>query len=187
MDLHCRRGWPALCPGRAPGMSRLTDSGGSPRKIPGREWRPSVFDVFGARSRRRPKPSSPSRLAHPDRGKPVDDATYRIFAALQAYDKTPLDAKVQEIDDSSPYWRRETITFPAAYGGERMMLHLFLPRNARHLTRWSRSLADLTSSIRPGCRTFNFLSSSCFAQAAPWSSRCSAARWREALHPSSSL
>jgi eukaryotic-like serine/threonine-protein kinase len=79
-----------------------------------------------------PPPESllPLTLHHLDRGKPVDDTTYRIFARLQAYDKTPLDAKVQEVDDSSSYWRRETITFPAAYGGERMMLHLFLPRNA---------------------------------------------------------
>ena len=66
----------------------------------------------------------------PRRDKPVDDRTYDIFSRLQAYDKTRLEARIEEVDDSSPYWRRETITFPAAYGGERMMLHLFLPKNA---------------------------------------------------------
>ena len=80
-----------------------------------------------------PPPESfvPVRLAgRPALGKPVDDATYSIFARLQAYDKTHLEAKVEGVEDSSPYWRRETITFPAAYGGERMMLHLFLPKNS---------------------------------------------------------
>lgn len=91
----------------------------------------------GFRCIRRAAPPPPELLrpiqlfpGDPERGKPVDDTTYRIFARLQAYDKTPLDARVEEVDDSSRYWRRETITFPAAYNGERMMLHLFLPRNS---------------------------------------------------------
>ena len=66
----------------------------------------------------------------PERGKPVDDRTFQIFSDLQAYDKTAIVGKVEQVEDSSPYWRRETITFPAAYGGERMMAHLFLPRNS---------------------------------------------------------
>jgi len=72
----------------------------------------------------------PIYRAPPKRDKPVDDATYKIFSRLQAYDRMHLDAKVEAVDNSSPYWRRETVTFPAAYGGERMMLHLFLPKNA---------------------------------------------------------
>jgi len=68
--------------------------------------------------------------APPQRSKPVDDRTFQIFSDLQAYDKTAFAAKVEEVDDSSPYWRRETVTFPAAYGGERMMAHLFLPKNS---------------------------------------------------------
>jgi eukaryotic-like serine/threonine-protein kinase len=66
----------------------------------------------------------------PVRSKPLDDRTFKIFADLQAYDKTDLAAKVEQVEDSSPYWRRETITFPAAYGAERMMVHLFLPKNS---------------------------------------------------------
>jgi eukaryotic-like serine/threonine-protein kinase len=71
-----------------------------------------------------------TRDSPPERGKPVDDRTFQIFAELQAYDKTAIAGKVEQVEDSSPYWRRETITFPAAYGGERMMAHLFLPRNS---------------------------------------------------------
>jgi dienelactone hydrolase len=33
------------------------------------------------------------------------------------------------VDDSSPSWRRENITIQAAYGGERLPLYLFLPKN----------------------------------------------------------
>jgi dienelactone hydrolase len=95
----------------------------------------SVTDGFRCVQRTSPPPPEsllpiPIDTAAPKRDKPVDDATFQIFSRLQAYDKMHLDAKVEEVDDSSPFWRRETVTFPAAYGGERMMLHLFLPKNA---------------------------------------------------------
>jgi len=72
---------------------------------------------------------TPLRAASSERHQPVDDRTFQIFSDLQAYDKTNLAAKEEQIDDS-PYWRRETVTFPAAYGGERMMVHVFLPKNS---------------------------------------------------------
>jgi eukaryotic-like serine/threonine-protein kinase len=34
------------------------------------------------------------------------------------------------VDNSSPHWRKERVAFNAAYGGERMMAYLFLPKNA---------------------------------------------------------
>jgi dienelactone hydrolase len=58
--------------------------------------------------------------------KPVDDATFAQFLRQFAYDKTPLDAKVEE-EKRMPYGVRQKITFNAAYGGERMMTYLFLP------------------------------------------------------------
>ncbi len=33
-------------------------------------------------------------------------------------------------DDSPPYWRRQTVSFEAAYVGERVVAHLFLPKDA---------------------------------------------------------
>jgi hypothetical protein len=41
-----------------------------------------------------------------------------------------LDAKVESEDDSSPYWRKQRITFNATYGKERVPAYLFLPKNA---------------------------------------------------------
>jgi eukaryotic-like serine/threonine-protein kinase len=40
-----------------------------------------------------------------------------------------LDAKVESSDDSSPYWRRERISFKAAYNNERVIAFLYLPKN----------------------------------------------------------
>jgi dienelactone hydrolase len=36
---------------------------------------------------------------------------------------------VERVDQSPQYWRRETATFRAAYANERVIAHLFLPRN----------------------------------------------------------
>jgi formylglycine-generating enzyme required for sulfatase activity len=63
------------------------------------------------------------------RAQPVDDEAFQIFAGLHAYDKTELDPKVEHVL-KLPYWRRETVTFRAAYGNERVIAHLFLPNNA---------------------------------------------------------
>ena len=61
--------------------------------------------------------------------KPVPDAVFKVYESLYSYDRTPLDAKIESQDDSSPDWRRERITFNAAYGNERVIAYLFLPKN----------------------------------------------------------
>jgi dienelactone hydrolase len=42
-----------------------------------------------------------------------------------------LNAVVERVDDSSPFWREEKITFDAAYDGEQVIAYLFIPRSAR--------------------------------------------------------
>ncbi len=61
---------------------------------------------------------------------PVSDEVFAALESAYAYDRTPLNAVVESIDDSPPHWRVETISFDAAYGEERVTAHLFLPRNA---------------------------------------------------------
>jgi eukaryotic-like serine/threonine-protein kinase len=58
--------------------------------------------------------------------KPVPDAVFAQYLRQFAYDKTPLDAKIEE-ETTTPAGVRQKITFNAAYGGERMMAYLFLP------------------------------------------------------------
>ncbi|MGK2858467.1 MAG: bifunctional serine/threonine-protein kinase/formylglycine-generating enzyme family protein [Thermoanaerobaculia bacterium] len=58
--------------------------------------------------------------------KPVSDEVFDQYLRLFAYDKTALDAKIEE---EKPYADgvRQKVTFNAAYGGERMMAYIFLP------------------------------------------------------------
>jgi dienelactone hydrolase len=62
--------------------------------------------------------------------KPVTDSVFQIYLGLYSYDRTPLDANVEAEDNTSPYWRRQRITFNAAYGNERVIAHLYLPKSA---------------------------------------------------------
>ena len=62
--------------------------------------------------------------------KPVNDDVFRAYASLYGYDRTELRPVVESVDDTSPQWRVERITFASAYGTERIIAYLFLPRNA---------------------------------------------------------
>lgn len=62
---------------------------------------------------------------------PVSDQVFRAYLALFAYDPRPLDAKIEARDESHPDWIRESVTFRAAYGDERVPAYLFLPKNKR--------------------------------------------------------
>jgi dienelactone hydrolase len=59
--------------------------------------------------------------------KRVDDATFQLYARFYAYDPTPLESTVESMDSGSPYWKKERVTFNAAYGGERVIGYMFLP------------------------------------------------------------
>ena len=61
---------------------------------------------------------------------PVGDEIFEAYRRIYTYDPLPLEAAVESIDESSPHWRKETVSFKAAYGDERVIAHLFLPRSA---------------------------------------------------------
>ena len=44
------------------------------------------------------------------------------------YDPLPLNARVDRTEDAEE-WRRETVTIDAAYGGERVIVYLYLPKS----------------------------------------------------------
>jgi dienelactone hydrolase len=60
---------------------------------------------------------------------PATDEAFAIYRSFYAYDKTPLNAKVEATDQTSEHWRREKVTFDAAYNRERMSAYVFVPRN----------------------------------------------------------
>ena len=61
--------------------------------------------------------------------KPVSDEFFRIYQRFYAYDKADLNSVVQSVDKTSPDWRKEQVSFDAAYGGERVNAYVFLPRS----------------------------------------------------------
>jgi eukaryotic-like serine/threonine-protein kinase len=65
------------------------------------------------------------------REKPVTDEVFRAYARLYAYDKTDLKAVTEAVDQSSEDWRREKVTFSAAYGNERVIAYFYLPKHSK--------------------------------------------------------
>lgn len=61
---------------------------------------------------------------------PVSDEVFESYRSFYAYDRTPLNARLESDDESSSWWRRERVSFDAAYPGERVIAFVFLPRNA---------------------------------------------------------
>jgi hypothetical protein len=60
----------------------------------------------------------------------ASDEAFELYRSLYAYDRSELNAVVESVDDTSEYYRKEKITFDAAYGGERVIAWMFLPKNA---------------------------------------------------------
>ena len=61
---------------------------------------------------------------------PASDESFRAYKGLYAYDRRDLNARV-DATETSDDWTLETVSFDAAYGDERVIAYLYLPRNAR--------------------------------------------------------
>ncbi len=72
------------------------------------------------------------QLPRPDYSKqtPVPDAIFEAYRSFYAYDRLDPKGRVDSFEET-PHWRRERVSFDAAYGSERVPAHLFLPRGAR--------------------------------------------------------
>jgi len=104
---------------QAPPMDRSAKNGfrcalyTDPEKIPG-----SVFQM--------------AKLNEPKdfyKETPVPDSIFQVYKEQFSYDKTDLKARVESRQESPGGWIQEKITFDAAYGGERIIAYLFLPKN----------------------------------------------------------
>lgn len=82
----------------------------------------------------------------------MGDDGFRFYRSLYSYDRTDLKPVIESVDESSPYWRKERITFAAAYGNERLIGYLFLPKNAARPTRQSFISQVATPCARPPAR-----------------------------------
>lgn len=62
---------------------------------------------------------------------PVSDQVFAVFRRLYDYDALPLEERVEAVDSQTQDWVHERVSFNAAYGGERVVVHLFLPRQRK--------------------------------------------------------
>jgi formylglycine-generating enzyme required for sulfatase activity/dienelactone hydrolase len=90
--------------------ARFIDAGAVP---------PSAFDTYRTEAERDLRAE-----------KAVSDEVFAAYREQFAYDPRPLDARVEARDDSREGWVREKVSFNAAYGGERVIAQVFLPRRA---------------------------------------------------------
>jgi eukaryotic-like serine/threonine-protein kinase len=60
---------------------------------------------------------------------PVSEEVFEVFRDLYDYDRTPLNARVDFVQAETGPWTRETVSFDATYGDERVLAHLYLPKN----------------------------------------------------------
>jgi eukaryotic-like serine/threonine-protein kinase len=95
----------------------------------------------------------------PARVQPVADDVFDAYRRFYSYERTPLDPAIEEVDDTALHWRQERITFNAAYGDERVIAYLLLPRNteppyqtivyfASGIARQSRARSEMGSELR---------------------------------------
>jgi dienelactone hydrolase len=101
--------------------------------------------------------------------KPVGDDLYGAYKALYAYDRRPVDARVEALPEAE-HWRAELVSIAAAYGQERVPVFLLLPKNARPPYQpviwfpggYAFGLLPLgrDMSTAPGAAYFNFLTRS---------------------------
>ena len=61
---------------------------------------------------------------------PVSDAIFDVYREQFSYDQTSLNARLESSDDSAEEWILERVSYDAAYGDERIIANLFLPKNA---------------------------------------------------------
>jgi tRNA A-37 threonylcarbamoyl transferase component Bud32/dienelactone hydrolase len=62
---------------------------------------------------------------------PCTDEIFQIYKSLYDYAETELDPVVELREEWSRYSMMEKVSFNAAYGDERMITYLFLPRNGK--------------------------------------------------------
>jgi hypothetical protein len=61
----------------------------------------------------------------------VDDEVFPLVRQSFDYDTRELDARVESTDDRPRDWRHEVVSVRTAYSDERLLIHLFLPKNSR--------------------------------------------------------
>jgi eukaryotic-like serine/threonine-protein kinase len=72
----------------------------------------------------------PTRRAFRDylKEKPVSPEVFETYRHFFDYDRAPMAAKVESRDTTPDDWSVERVSFDAAYGGERMLAYVYVPK-----------------------------------------------------------
>ena len=62
---------------------------------------------------------------------PVSDQQFALIRGFYRYDPAPLDARVESVDDGSPHWRKETVSFTGPTASYRIPAFVFTPKNVK--------------------------------------------------------
>jgi len=62
------------------------------------------------------------------RAQPCSDEIFKRLKDFYKYEKTELDARIENIDSTSHYFIRQKISFNAAYDSDRVIVYLYLPK-----------------------------------------------------------
>ncbi len=62
---------------------------------------------------------------------PLSEEALRIYRSAYSYLATPLRPVLEAKDETGKDWKRETVTIDAAYGRERIIIHLYLPTSEK--------------------------------------------------------
>jgi len=71
----------------------------------------------------------PVELPVQEQIQPISDEIFRVYRDLYDYDRTALNVVVESVSDKSTLWTEEIVSFDATYGDDRVMAHVFLPKN----------------------------------------------------------
>jgi hypothetical protein len=91
--------------------------------------------TYGVRCAQYPEPPAENLLAPVTplreyaRPEPISDEAFALLRGLYAYDRDPLEARIERVQDNLPGYRKETVSFVTAYSNERMEAHLLIPRD----------------------------------------------------------
>ncbi len=61
---------------------------------------------------------------------PVPEEIFEVYRNQFAYDPVDLDARIIQVDESHPDWILERVSVATPYGDDRIIINLFLPRDA---------------------------------------------------------
>jgi alpha-beta hydrolase superfamily lysophospholipase len=61
---------------------------------------------------------------------PVSEEVFQAYRSMFSYERSDLKAAVESVEEN-PEWRREKLSFTAAYSGERVIAYLYLPKNSK--------------------------------------------------------